>query len=97
MRPRSFSPVYDLTHTGRGRCNLRDTRYLRRLRCGGSGLWLLLGGGLLGSGLWLGGALWLGWLLLSGGLGLSALGRGPEGEVVAEELHDEGAVTVRLL
>ena len=52
---------------------------------------------MLGSSLWLGGGLWLSWLLLSGGLGLSALGRGPEGEVIAEELHDEGAVTVRLL
>ncbi len=40
-------------------------------------------------------------LLLSGGrvssLGLVAIRRCPEGEVVTEELHDEGAVTVRLL
>lgn len=35
--------------------------------------------------------------MLGGGLGLSALGRGPEGKVIAEELHDEGAVAVRLL
>ena len=35
--------------------------------------------------------------MLGGNLGLSALGGGPEGEVVAEELHDEGAVAVRLL
>ncbi len=53
-----------------------------------SGLGLLLGG--------LGG---LSLLLLGLGLtlGLTAVGRGPEGEVVAQQLHDEGAVTVRLL
>lgn len=41
-------------------------------------------------------------LVLLGGIGggslsLTVVGRGPEGEVVTEQLHDEGAVTVRLL
>lgn len=31
------------------------------------------------------------------GLSLTAVGRGPEGKVIAEELHDESAVTVGLL
>jgi hypothetical protein len=35
--------------------------------------------------------------LSGGGLGLGVVGRGPEGEVVTEKLHDEGAVTVGLL
>lgn len=39
----------------------------------------------------------LGGISSTGGLTLSAVGRGPEGKVVAEELHDEGAVAVRLL
>jgi len=30
-------------------------------------------------------------------LGIGGVGRGPEGEVVAEQLHDKRAVTVRLL
>jgi hypothetical protein len=43
-----------------------------------------------------------GLLLILGGLGgstltLSVVGRGPEGKVVTEELHDQSAVTVRLL
>ncbi len=60
---------------------------------------LLLGSGLVGLGLLLLGGL----VLLLGGLGggaalgLAVVGRGPEGEVVAQELHDEGAVAVRLL
>lgn len=33
----------------------------------------------------------------TGTLSLGAIGRGPESQVVAEELHDEGAVAVRLL
>ena len=42
-------------------------------------------------------------LLLLGGIGstsglaLSAVARSPEGEVVSEELHDQGAIAVRLL
>ena len=60
-----------------------------------------LSGGLLGLGL-LGGGLGALALLLLGGLGtrafsLSIVGRGPEGKVVAQQLHDQGAVTVRLL
>lgn len=57
------------------------------------GLLGLLLGGRSGSGLLLG-------LLLLGDDTLGALGtvgRGPEGEVVAQELHDEGAVAVALL
>lgn len=50
-------------------------------RCGRGGLLLLL----------------LRLALASGTLLLGTVGRGPEGEVVTEELHDEGAVTVRLL
>lgn len=54
-----------------------------------------LGGRLSGlSGLAL---LLLGSISGAGSLALSAVGRGPEGKVVAEKLHDEGAVTVRLL
>lgn len=64
---------------------------------GGSGR-RLLGLGLLSL---LGGLGSLALLLLGGvgtsGLALGAVGRGPEGEVVAEELHDQGAVAVRLL
>lgn len=62
-----------------------------------------LGGGLLGLGLLLLGSrsltrLGLGGIGLGGRrLGLGAVRRRPEGEVVAEELHDEGAVAVRLL
>lgn len=52
----------------------------------------LLLGGLLGLTLVL-----LGGIGRSGGLRLAAVGRGPESEVVTEQLHDEGAVTVRLL
>jgi hypothetical protein len=33
----------------------------------------------------------------AGGFGLSVVGRGPESEVVAQKLHDEGAVAVGLL
>ena len=84
-----------LAHKGRCRCNLRDARYLRGLSRCGSGLWLdwLLLSGDLG----LGGGLWLSWLLLGGGLSFSRLGGGPEGKVVAEELHDKGAVAIGLL
>jgi hypothetical protein len=39
----------------------------------------------------------LGSISSTGSLALSAVGRSPEGKVVAEKLHDEGAVTVRLL
>lgn len=75
--------------------SLRDSEY------GRGDLRSSSGSGLLGSGL--SGLLGLSSLLLlrslngSGALGLSAVGRGPESEVVAEQLHDEGAVTVRLL
>ena len=57
------------------------------LRLGGSllGLVRLLFGLLLG----LGG--------LGGGLGLDGVGRGPESQVIAQELHDKRAVAVRLL
>lgn len=52
-------------------------------------------------GLGLGCLVTLGSLLLGrlsgSGLGLGVVGRGPESEVVTEKLHDEGAVTVRLL
>ena len=34
---------------------------------------------------------------LSSGLRLAVIGRGPESEVIPEELHDKGAVAVRLL
>lgn len=58
----------------------------------GSGLLSSSLGGLLGG---------LSLLLLRGlsgsSLGLSAVGRGPESEVVAEQLHDQSAVAVRLL
>ncbi|KAH8707914.1 hypothetical protein HC256_010073 [Beauveria bassiana] len=54
--------------------------------------------GLLGGLLGLGGG---GGLVLLGGigagLGLGRVRRGPQGEVVTEKLHDQGAVTVRLL
>lgn len=62
-----------------------------------SRLLLLLGGSLLGLsvGLLLGGLVLLG--ALGGSLGLRIVGGGPEGQVVAEELHDQGAVAVRLL
>src|SRR5699024_3172369 len=58
------------------------------------------GGGLLGLGLLLGGLGGLALLLLGsvgGALGLGAVGRGPEGQVVAQQLHDKSAVAVRLL
>jgi hypothetical protein len=42
------------------------------------------------------GLLSLGGVRGGGGLRVVTIGRGPEGEVVAEELHDEGAVAVRL-
>jgi hypothetical protein len=44
----------------------------------------------------LGGRFWCFGSLLSSGLGstFGTVGRGPEGEVVAEKLHDEGAVPV---
>ena len=65
----------------------RDTRVVS-LRGLGLGLIDRLGSlGLLG----------LGGVGGGGGLWLVAVGRGPEGEVVTEELHDEGAVAVRLL
>lgn len=57
----------------------------------------LLSLGLLGGLLSLGGG---GLVLLGGigaGIGLGGVRRGPEGEVVAQQLHDEGAVAVRLL
>lgn len=63
-----------------------------RLGCwSGLSLGLLRGLGSLGRLLLLRGLSW------SSSFGLAAVGRGPEGQVVAEELHDEGAVTVRLL
>lgn len=49
----------------------------------------LLGGG-SGSGLLLG-------LVFLGGLTLTTLRRGPEGQVVSQKLHDQGAITVALL
>jgi hypothetical protein len=58
------------------------------LRCG------LLG---LGLGLLLCGLLLLGSLSGARGLGLTVVGRGPQGEVVPEKLHDKGAVPVGLL
>lgn len=66
---------------------------------GWGGCWSLLS---LGLGSRCSGGCLLGGLLLLGGIGgrglsLVAVGRCPEGEVVAEELHDEGAVPVRLL
>jgi len=65
----------------------RDTRVVS-LRGLGLGLLNRLSGlGLLG----------LGGLGGGSGLWLVTVGRGPEGKVVTEELHDEGAVTVRLL
>lgn len=70
-------------HLGGGRRRL----LLGRLGGGSSsGLGLFRGGGrlLLGGG-------------LAGSLGLGAVRRRPEGEVVAEQLHDEGRVAVRLL
>jgi hypothetical protein len=58
--------------------------------------WLALGLGGCGSG----GLSWLGlfglWCLTSLGW-FSAIRRCPKGEVITEELHDEGAVPVRLL
>lgn len=66
-----------------------------RLRSGRGSLALSgSSGGRRGGGLLL---LLLGLALASGSLLLGAVGRGPEGEVVAEELHDEGAVAVGLL
>lgn len=62
---------------------------LLRRRCGGGRLVGLAVSLLLGRPLLLGG--------LGGTLGLAVVGRGPEGEVVTEKLHDEGAVAVRLL
>lgn len=62
-----------------------------RLGLGGCSL---LGGGLLS--LLLCGLLLLGGLS-RGSLGISTVGRRPQGQVVTEQLHDEGAVTVGLL
>lgn len=63
-----------------------------RLSLGGLGLLRLglLGGGSSRGGLFLR-------LLLLGGLTLSTLRGGPEGQVVPQQLHDQGAVTVALL
>lgn len=58
---------------------------------------LLLLGSLLLSGLGLLLGLLLGLGGLSSGLRLAVIGRGPESEVIPEELHDKGAVAVRLL
>lgn len=63
---------------------------------GSSGSGLLGGLDLLLSGL-RGLALLLLGLAGRGTLTLGVVGRGPEGQVVAQQLHDEGAVTVRLL
>lgn len=52
------------------------------------------GSGLLGG---LRGLVLLGLARSSSGFGLTAVGRGPEGKVVTQELHDQGGVTVRLL
>jgi len=65
----------------------------QRLRSRG-GLSLGGGGGRLSSGLLL---LLLGLGLASGSLLLGSVRGGPEGEVVTEELHNEGAVAVGLL
>ncbi|KAJ9287614.1 hypothetical protein DTO027B5_7489 [Paecilomyces variotii] len=65
------------------------------LRLGGGGSLLSLGLGGGGSGLTLS-LLFLD-LTGTGGLGLVAIGRGPEGKVVTQQLHDESAVTVGLL
>ncbi len=65
---------------------------------GGTGSSGRVSRGLLGGLLGLGGG---GGLVLLGGigagLGLGRVRRSPQGEVVTEELHDEGAVAVRLL
>jgi hypothetical protein len=72
-------------------CNLRCSGGISGLGLGrgrlrGSGSWgfssLLLLGGLAGS---------------TGSLTITTVGRGPEGQVVAQQLHDESAVAVRLL
>ena len=39
----------------------------------------------------------LGGLSLTGGLGLAAIRRSPQSQVVAKQLHDKRAITVRLL
>lgn len=68
----------------------KDKRSPLRLGCG------LLSLGLLSLGFLCGRLLLLGSI---GGsrLGLTVVGRGPQGEVVPEQLHDKGAVTVGLL
>lgn len=77
---------------------LVSTTDLGRSSRGGLGGWLsllgCLGGGSLG-----GLRCLLSVLGLGGGCGLSltAVGGGPQRQVVAEELHDQGAVTVGLL
>ncbi len=61
---------------------------LGRLGAGGGGLGLLLGRLVLLGGVGRAGG---------SGLGLAAVRRGPQGEVVPQELHDEGAIPIRLL
>lgn len=82
---RGGSVLKGLGSLNSNRCSLRD------------GLSFGLGLGLCGGGLSCNWCLILCYLSCGGGLSLSSVRGRPEGQVVAEQLHDQGAVAVGLL